>query len=241
MKEMKNFDLVHFLKSKIGIVAIVGVVLLASVPGYYFYQKYQERQKLLKNPTAAVKAEVKALIAKVEKLIELPKDEEPSVATISDINKLKDQIYFKNAKNGDKLIIYAKNGRAILYRPSTNKIIEAAPFNNQVAQLPTENNTVGKTPTPSPKQLTLTVYNGSDVSGLASTTKQKIEGKFSQIKVTTTGNATGEYSKTSVYDLSGKNKTVASQIAQFLSGEVTTASLSGEIKPQTDLLVIVVE
>lgn len=70
--------------------------------------------------------DVKTLIQNVGKLIELPTDEDPSVATIADISKLKDQPFFAHAKNGDKVLIYTKEKKAIIYRPSTNKIIEAA-------------------------------------------------------------------------------------------------------------------
>lgn len=69
--------------------------------------------------------DVKTLIQNVGKLIELPTDEDPSVATIADISKLKDQAFFVHGKNGDKVLIYAKEKKAIIYRPSINKIIEA--------------------------------------------------------------------------------------------------------------------
>jgi hypothetical protein len=54
--------------------------------------------------------------------------EQPTVATVSDITKLKDQAFFNNAKNGDKVLIFKNTKKAIIYRPSTNQIIEIAPI-----------------------------------------------------------------------------------------------------------------
>ena len=108
----------------------LSLLLLASVlVALYFFSQYQKTQSLLKNPTATSASEVKEITEKVGVLIELPKGEEPTVATVSDKNKLKDQAFFKNAENGDKVLIYTKAKKAILYRPSTNKIIEVAPVN----------------------------------------------------------------------------------------------------------------
>lgn len=107
---------------------LIGAVL-ALIPSYYFYTKYQQAQKLLKNPQQVATEQTKAVVDKVGKLIALPSDETPSLATVQDKTKLKDQPFFKNAVNGDKLLLYIKARKAILYRESSNKIIEVAPIN----------------------------------------------------------------------------------------------------------------
>ena len=74
------------------------------------------------------------------KLLALPSDEKPTVATITDVEKLKEQVFFKNAMNNDKVLIYTKAKKAILYRPSENKIVEVGAVNiNQQPRL--DNNT----------------------------------------------------------------------------------------------------
>ncbi len=88
-------------------------------------------------------AEVDALIAEVGKLIDLPKDEKPTVATVSDSDKLKDQQFFKNAKTGDKVLIYTSTKRAILYRPSEHRIIDVGAVNIRQQD---------ETPTPTPSE-----------------------------------------------------------------------------------------
>lgn len=78
---------------------------------------------------ALAQAEVDSLVMDVEKLLALPSDEKPTVATITDVEKLKEQVFFKNALNGDKVLIYTKNRKAILYRPTENKIVEVGAVN----------------------------------------------------------------------------------------------------------------
>lgn len=107
------------------------VVALAAAGGYFAY-KYNEANKdvtRLANPQEAAKEEVTRLTNAVGQLIDIPKGETPTLATVSDASKLKSQAFFTKAENGDKVLIFTKAKRAILYRPSTDKIIEVAPVN----------------------------------------------------------------------------------------------------------------
>jgi len=105
-------------------------ILIGSVTAsIYFYNQYKQAQLLLKNPTEAAKIETSALLAKIKLLMDLPTGEDPTVATIVDVSKLKDQAFFSKAKNGDKILLYVKTKKAILYRPAENKIIDVAPLN----------------------------------------------------------------------------------------------------------------
>jgi hypothetical protein len=81
------------------------------------------------NPSAASAQETQDLISKVSLLVVLPQDEQPTVATVTDLSKLQDQPFFANARLGDKVLIYTNAKKAILYRPGENKIIEIAPLN----------------------------------------------------------------------------------------------------------------
>jgi len=110
---------------------IILVVVLAAVGGYFAY-KYNQAQKdveRLSNPQASAKAQAKELTQEVGQLVQLPTSETPTVATVTDINKLKGQAFFAKAQNGDKVLIYTQAKRAYLYRPSTNKVLEIAPIN----------------------------------------------------------------------------------------------------------------
>ena len=120
----KNKDSKKLKRLAIALVVLLAVGLGALVYGYIDAKKDIKR---LSNPTEAGKLEKTELVGKVSKLIELPKGEEPTLATVQDVKKLQSQAFFKNAQNGDKVLIFTQSKRAILYRPSTNKVIESAP------------------------------------------------------------------------------------------------------------------
>jgi len=106
-------------------VLLVGILAAALYFTWFFYNKYES---LKRNPNEVMKEETAWVTEKVSALMDLPQDETPTVATVLDVEKLKDQPFFKNAQNGDKILVYTKAMKAILYRPETNKIIEVMPL-----------------------------------------------------------------------------------------------------------------
>lgn len=85
-----------------------------------------EIQTYKTNPQEAAQAEVKRYVEEVGKLYALPADEQPSVATVSDKSKLKNEAFFASAENGDITLIYPNAKLAILYRPSTKQIVNVS-------------------------------------------------------------------------------------------------------------------
>ncbi|MEK7572425.1 MAG: hypothetical protein AAB493_01020 [Patescibacteria group bacterium] len=111
----------RLVKVVLPVITVVALVLA----GYFYYQWNLIRQ----NPQAVVEQEIADLVAKVGKLVVLPAGEEPTVATVSDPEALKDQAFFASAQKGDKVLIYAQAKKAILYSVTLNKIIDVAPLN----------------------------------------------------------------------------------------------------------------
>lgn len=121
-------------KTLSAVLVLVFIVALGSA--FYFYRQVSV---LKQNPQAVAEQEAEALVKIVGKLIILPKDEVPTIATVSDPSKLKDQPFFAKAKVGDKVLIYAKAKKAYLYDPIVNRILEVAPINvNSAAGLDEE-------------------------------------------------------------------------------------------------------
>lgn len=121
LKTKKNAKMV-----KITVISIAVVILLAAMGSAAYL--WNENRKIKQDPNVIAKQETAQLVGKVGKLMDLPADETPSIATVTDKEKLKDQPFFANAENGDKVLIYAKAQKAILYRPASDKIIEVMPI-----------------------------------------------------------------------------------------------------------------
>ncbi len=116
----------------IAICALVVMLLLGALISQINSQNNlrKENDSLKRSsPQASTLDEAEQLKAEIGQFIDLPADETPTVATVSDASKVKDQSFFVNAQNGDKVLLFAKAGKAILYRPSSKKIIEVAPIN----------------------------------------------------------------------------------------------------------------
>ena len=106
------------------VIGVLFILLVVSIgAGVYFYQKATV------NTQEDAQKELDDTITAVGRLMVLPTTETPTMATVSDPEKLKDQPFFANAKKGDKVLIYTIAKKAILYSPTLDKIIEVAPVN----------------------------------------------------------------------------------------------------------------
>jgi hypothetical protein len=212
--------------TKIIIIAII-VIIIALVPSIYFYSKYSQSQKLLQNQNGR---EASALIEQVSKLIEFPKNEVPTIATVTDKAKLADQDFFANSQNGDKVLIFSLAKKAILYRPSINKIIEVAPINvGDQAQTPSASSSPSATPTPN--LIRIALYNGTSTVGLTAKAEKQIKAKLTDVKITVKDSADkDDYTKTLIIDQTGRQNEIAGKVADVLEGKVSSIN-------QTKLLV----
>jgi hypothetical protein len=109
--------------------ASLGLLVFAVISVVAAVYLYKQNVELRRNSQAVTESEIKDLIVKVGKLIVLPSGEQPTIATVADPDKLKNQSFFANASKDDKVLIYTNARKAILYSPSQNKIIEVAPIN----------------------------------------------------------------------------------------------------------------
>lgn len=204
------------------VIAIVALVVALASIGFATYQ-YNETQKLKTTEGAKQVAddEAKALKAKVAKLMQLP-SEKPTVATIKDITKLKDQPFFNGAKNGDKVLIFTEARKAVIYREDSNIVINSGPIAVTSDNAETKGVTV------------LASANGT--SGDTATKVAKISG------VTVgEGKAKKNYTKTQVLDVSGSSADKAKEIAAATGGEVITTLPSGETAPAGATIVVFVK
>ena len=217
-------------RSIIIIIAFCLVLLAAIGLAFYFYFQYQQTQIQLNRTTQS--DQQAALMHEVGKLIVLPSGEQPEIATVSDINKLKGQSFFVHARNGDKVLIYSKAQEAILFDPLEDKIVEVGPITmTQVTP------TLAVTPTSAPVNVAL--YNGTTTIGLTTTAARELEQKMPDVTVVARTNAEkSSYTSTIVIDQTGKNASTAASIAKVLDGMVGKLPTGESKAPNADILVV---
>mgnify|MGYP007132575560 CR=1 FL=1 len=110
--------------TKVFIIAGAVVLVVALAAAGYFYWQYTT---LKSNPETVAAEKTTRITDKVSKLYALP-NETPTVAEISDKEKLKEQAFFQNAQNGDYLLLYPNAKLAIIYREAENKLINVGPI-----------------------------------------------------------------------------------------------------------------
>lgn len=191
-----------------------------------------EIETLKKDPQSVAKEEIKELVGKLSKLVVLPADEEPVVATVTDKEKLKDQPVFARAENGDKILIYSKAQKAYIYRPSTNLLVDVVPVNIGNQQI-----TISGVDEKNPLKIAL--VNGSKNTGISNELEKRImEKNIPGVLVVSKATAKSDsYEKTLVLDITGKMSRQAAEVALLVGGQVATQS--AEAFPKADLMIIV--
>lgn len=123
------------------------LIVFASGVAYYFYK---QAESLRRNPEQVAQDEIAEVVRQVGEIMVLPEGEQPTVATVADPSKLKDQPFFARAKVGDKVLLYPNARKAILYDPVTHKIIEVAPISIGNPTTPTAPPAPSPAPAPQP-------------------------------------------------------------------------------------------
>ena len=218
---------INYLNSKYLIpVSVVVIVLVLGAGGFLYFKS---RSAPVPNNPQAAQAEVKKLVVEVSKLIDLPTGEDPTVATVTDISKLKDQPFFQKAKNGDKVLIYTNARKAILYDPNVKKVIDVAPINigsNSAQQAPLV-----------PK---IALKNGTSVVGLTSKVEAEVKKVVPDINVIDKDNAKKAYDKTIVVVLNNNFIDYGNNLVNYLKGASLETTLpEGEQAPKDAEILII--
>lgn len=222
----------------VGIIVVLVVVIGAA--GLYVFLYMQKDAASPAGPNGQLSSEqIKSLVKEVGKLVVLPEGEVPTIATVTDVDKLASQPFFRTAQNGDKVLLFGSTREAILYRPSIGKIIKMAPVNStdiatpSPSLVPQANVSGTPTVTPAAQKIKITILNSTKEAGLA----RKASALFDKAKyeVVSTGNAVGEYDATtvSVVNKTAVSDTAAKTIAVTLANSKASVKSmpSGETNP----------
>lgn len=244
MAALKNWKIVTVIIALLGIVALYFILPSGDVldPNAIINQTPEEAQK-----------EIDEVLSKLSKLMLLPTDEQPVLATVTDVETLvTQQAFFQGAQNGDKLLMYTKNLKAIIYSPSRNIVINVGPIqaNGSIAEtLATTNentqaNQVNQINQENVEQVVATpmiaYFNGTEIAGLSSQTEKVVLARFPDFKTATLSNAAkSNYTTTTVVVLNQNFSNEANQIGSLLNANVTNVLPEGETSPQADIVIIV--
>lgn len=111
-------------KAPLIFILLAAAILGFSFGGYFFWENMQ----LKNNPSGVAQKEAERVVKKLGKIVLLPEEEFPVVATVTDPDLLKSQPFFSKAKEGDRLVVYNQAGIAILYDDKEEKIIQMTQF-----------------------------------------------------------------------------------------------------------------
>jgi hypothetical protein len=211
------------------IAALLLIIALSAIMTINVVRQNPERFGMLKGPSI-IEEEEKALVAEVGRLISLPQEETPIIATVSDQDKLSDQPFFASAELGDKIIIYQQARKAILYRPSEKRIVEVGTVNidegGEVESIE--------------KEISFIILNGTDTPGLTRAMENDITAIFPEAQIVKRANAASiDYEGTLVINVTGENKELESELADKLKAEISNLP-DGEADPGDVSFVIIV-
>lgn len=221
------------------ILIILTIILVATLFNYRKVSKRLAHMSTVAGQQEVVKKEVQDLVNKVSKLILLPSNETPTVATIADAENLsKTQPFYKGSHNGDKVLIYFQAQKAYIYDPVKNLLVNVGPvyIENRAART----STMANTEVPEIKLLDIEIRNGTEINGKAAQMNSKLK-MNSNFNVTSVGSAvTTTYKDTVLVDLSnGKKANLVSSLEKELGINATTTMPLAEKATTADVLLIV--
>lgn len=213
---------------KLLILILIGALVIGTIIGIILFIKNYFELKSYKD-----ERDVELLKERLAQHLALP-EEEPLIATVTDVEKLKaEQPFYRNAQNGDKVFIW--KDKALLYRLEDDKIID---FGIIISKNTEQTNEQQITST------TIVVLNGAGTANIANQARQRIESAESiatSISSVETQNAqNNSYTESIVVDISGGNTNLVSQIAETVGATVKTELPVDEVVPENADVVVII-
>lgn len=230
----------HVSRKNIVILTVLLAALLALAIALYFYFQYKQlRQEYEFIATQdSIDGLETELIAEINSIIYLPPDEQPTIATVTNVEKLKqEQPFFADASNGDKLLVYAKSQQAFLYRPVEKKLVKVGTFVSNDVQGSSIKAFENREP------LQVEIRNGSSTVGAAGKTRDEII-DLNFINVRSVSNASrANYEETLIINLAPEEK---QDMVDVLTKRLNNASVINELplseaSSSAEILVIIAE
>lgn len=186
---------------------------------------------------------IRGLIDKVAKHIVLKAGEDPTVATIQDVEILKRQnpVFYKDAQNGDRLLIWSD--KAVLYSQDRDIILAVLPISlppTALGEKPADASASSTlTAVQNKEEATVEVRNGTGTPGMAKAMSDKLA-KLGLEALKPTDAGKKDYAQTIVVKLTDKELPLSLQAINSVAGTSQSVQLPAEESPsKADFLVIV--
>jgi hypothetical protein len=192
------------LRLRVPVAIIIFLMLVSAVASGYVVKRYPESVGLRKGPDD-IKRDEESLIDRVRSKVDLPADETPTLATVTDVEKLQTQAFFSKAKNGDRVLIYSDSKKVVLYRPSEDRVIEIGSVNIGETEGVSTDNT-----------LKFAILNGTNSTGLTGVIEDDLKKAFENADIVERKEADSDYEDSVLINIAG-NVEVANEISDKLS------------------------
>lgn len=195
--------------------ANVIVIAALATTSVFFFKQYDN---LKKDQSLTTEQRNQQTIDEINKVYQLPKDETPTIAVVTDEQKFKDQYpVFTDVKKDDVLLIYRDASLAVLYRPSDKKILA--------------------TPTVKiPLGIQLIGQDEAKLAAVENTLNEKVS---EDAKVIAKTDGTTPQVGITVVDVNGKKSEAAKQLAELLGGTVGKLPAGESANEGVDIVILV--
>jgi len=205
----------------------ISLLLAFSTAGLTFLY-FKEKNKI-NDSTFVATEEIRIIKEKLSKHYLLSRDEDPTIATIVDIDTLKEQnpTFYEKAQNNDKVIIYSD--KAFIFRIEEDIIVNVAP----VIKQPIQNNDMDS--------LIIDLRNGTqDENYLDEVAVGIMTNLGENFIVESTSNAlSDDFTQVIIYDLSdGTKSNLVNILAEELKATIEKNLPEGEPLSNADVVVI---
>ncbi len=101
------------------LLVLMGTLVVTTALAFYYHKKYTA----LVESTSVRELSVQEIIAAIDRDAVLPSGEDPYLATVADPAVLSKNPLFKDAKEGDRVLIYPKAQKAYLWSTTEKRLI----------------------------------------------------------------------------------------------------------------------
>ena len=169
-----------------------GIIFLALAAGGGVYWQLAATRQTPTTSSADTNdsSELSSIVSQIKQLVDIPSNETPTVAEITNQDKVRAQPFFVSAQTGDKVLIFADSKKVILYRPSTGKVINIASLSDEGSS------SAQFESSPSAQEsLSMVIRNGTKKGGLAGNFEIQAKLAIAQLKTSKENAGKSDYEK----------------------------------------------